>query len=106
MREEGGYGAGSIILSFLLGGVVGAGVALLLAPQSGRETRQKIMQMTEDVKEKAMDYVGDVKEKITGSIDKGKEFFDEKKSIISSAIEAGKEAYEREKERLSKEENA
>jgi gas vesicle protein len=103
MREEGGYGAGSIILSFLLGGIVGAGFALLFAPQSGRETRQKIKNITEDVKEKAKDYVEDVKEKLTGTIEKGKEFFEEKKSIISTAIEAGKEAYEKEKERFSKE---
>ena len=106
MREEGGYGAGSIFLSFLLGGLVGAGFALLLAPQSGRETRQKIKEFTEDVKEKTMGYAGDVKEKVTGSIDKGKEFYEEKKSIITTAIEAGKEAYEKEKERLSKEPNA
>jgi len=106
MREEGGYGAGSIFLSFLLGGLVGAGFALLLAPQSGRETRQKIKEFTEDVKEKTMGYAGDVKEKVTGSIDKGKEFYEEKKSMLTTAIEAGKEAYEKEKERLSKEPNA
>ena len=29
-EEECGYGTGSIFLSFILGGVVGAGVALLL----------------------------------------------------------------------------
>jgi gas vesicle protein len=106
MREEGGYGAGSIFLSFLLGGLVGAGFALLLAPQSGRETRLKIKEFTDDVKEKTMGYVGDVKEKVTGSIDKGKEIYEEKKSMITTAIEAGKEAYEKEKERLSKEPNA
>ena len=106
MRDECGYGAGSILLSFLLGGLVGAGFALLLAPQSGHETRQKIKDLSEDVKEKAMGYVGDIKEKVTGSIDKGKEIYEEKKSIITTAIEAGKEAYEKEKERLSKEPNA
>ena len=53
MREDEGYGAGSIFLSFLLGGLVGAGFALLLAPQSGRETRQKIREFTDDVTEKA-----------------------------------------------------
>lgn len=103
MKEEGGYGAGSIILSFILGGIVGAGFALLFAPQAGRETRQKIKDLTEDVKGKARDYVEDVKEKISGTIEKGKDFFEEKKSIISTAIEAGKEAYEKEKERFSKE---
>jgi gas vesicle protein len=106
MREEEGYSTGSILLSFLLGGMVGAGFALLLAPQSGRETRQKIKELTGDVKEKAMGYAGDVKEKITGGIDKGKEMYEEKKSMITSAIEAGKEAYEKEKDRLSKEPNA
>lgn len=106
MREEEGYGSGSILLSFLLGGIVGAGFALLMAPQSGRETRQRIKDFTEDVKGKAMDYVGDVKEKITTGIDKGKDIFEEKKSIITTAIEAGKDAYEKEKERLSKEPNA
>jgi len=106
MREEEGYGSGSILLSFLLGGIVGAGFALLMAPQSGRETRQRIKDFTEDVKGKAKDYVGDVKEKITTGIDKGKDIFEEKKSIITTAIEAGKDAYEKEKERLSKEPNA
>ncbi len=106
MREEGGYSAGSIFLSFMLGGLVGAGFALLLAPQSGRETRQRIKEITGDVKEKAMEYVGDAKDKITGGIDKGKEFYEEKKSVITTAIEAGKEAYEKEKERLSKESHA
>jgi gas vesicle protein len=106
MRDECGYSTGSIFLSFILGGVVGAGFALLLAPQSGRETRQKIRQFTEDVKEKAVDYAEDVKEKVTSGIDKGRELYEEKKTILSSAIDAGKEAYEKEKTRFSKEENA
>ncbi|MFZ5906194.1 MAG: YtxH domain-containing protein [Nitrospirota bacterium] len=106
MREEGGYGAGSVFLSFLLGGIVGAGFALLLAPQSGTETRQRIRQLTEDVKGKTMDYVDEVKGKITTGIDKSKDYYEEKKSVVASAIEAGKEAYDREKERLSKEPNA
>ncbi len=107
MRDECGCcGTGSIFLSFILGGVVGAGVALLLAPRSGRETRQKIRQFTEEVKEKTADYVDDVKEKVTSGIDKGKELYEEKKTVLSSAIEAGKEAYEKEKERFSKEESA
>lgn len=106
MREEGGFSAGSMILSFLLGGIVGAAAALLLAPQSGRETRLRIREFAGDVKDKAADYVEDVKEKVTSSVEKGKEYFEEKKSVISKAVEAGKEAYEKEKERLSKEQGA
>jgi gas vesicle protein len=106
MREEEGYGTGGILLSFLLGGIVGAGFALLMAPQTGRETRQRIKEFTEDVKGKTMDYVEDVKGKVSSGIDKGKDFLDEKKSIMTTAIEAGKNAYEKEKERLSREPNA
>lgn len=105
MREECGYSTGSIFLSFLLGGIVGAGFALLFAPKSGRDTRQSIKDFAEDVRDKTKDYVEDVKGKVTGGLDKGKEFYEEKKSILTTAIEAGKEAYEKEKEKekLSKE---
>jgi len=106
MRDECGCGSGSILLSFLLGGLVGAGFALLMAPQSGRETRQKIKDLTDDVKEKAMGYAGEAKDKVTTGIDKGRDLYEEKKSIITTAIEAGKEAYTKEKERLSQEPNA
>ncbi len=106
MRKESGCSMGGIFFSIVRGGFAGAGIALLLAPRSGRETKQKIKELTEDVKEKAMGYIADAKDKISGSIDKGKKFYEEKKSVISTAIEAGKETYEREKERLSKEPNA
>ena len=101
MREE-GYGAGSVLLSFLLGGVVGAGLALLLAPQSGAETRKKIRDMADDVKGKANDYIAQTKDKISGAVEEGKGYYDEKKSLIKSAIDAGKEAYEKEKEKHAK----
>jgi len=103
MREEGGYSAGSIFLSFLLGGIVGAGLIFLFAPKSGSETRQRIREFAEDMRDKAKDYVDDVKGKVSTGLDKGKEFYEEKKSIVTSAIEAGKEAYDKEKEKLAKE---
>ncbi len=101
MKDE-GYSSGSVLLSFLLGGVVGAGLALLFAPQSGRETREKIRELADDVKGKATDYAQQAKEKVSSLVDDGKGYYDEKKSIIKSAVEAGKEAYEKEKEKYSK----
>lgn len=95
-HEEGGFNAGSVLLSFLLGGMVGAGLALLLAPQSGVETRRRIREFTDDVREKASDYVGQTKEKVMSTVEKGKHAVEEKKSAISAAFEAGKEAYEKE----------
>lgn len=101
MKDD-GYGSGSVLLSFLLGGVVGAGLALLFAPQSGRETRQKIKDLADDVKERSAEYVNQAKEKAASLVEDGKGYYDEKKSILKSAVDAGKEAYEKEKEKYAK----
>lgn len=97
-HQESGMGTGSIILSFFIGGIVGAGVALLMAPKTGEETRKMIKDFAEDARDRAGDYVGQVKEKASGYMDKGKEMFDREKNVISRAVEAGKEAYDRERQ--------
>jgi gas vesicle protein len=101
-QEERGYSTGPIILSFFIGGLVGAGIALLLAPKPGKETREKIKELAEDVKKKAESYAEQIKGKVTTAVEKGKEILEEKKSIIATAVEAGKEAYTKEKEKLAK----
>lgn len=99
MRHDEGHGTGTVLLSFLLGGAIGAGIALLLAPRSGRETRKKIKELAEDIKEKAEELADDVKDKISSTVHSGKDYLDEKKSVLTAAIEAGREAYSKEKER-------
>jgi gas vesicle protein len=101
-NEESGCSTGCTILAFFIGGLVGAGVALLLAPQSGKETRQKIKELVDDAKEKATKYGEEVKSKVTSAVGKGKELVQEKKSLITTAVEAGQEAYAKEKEKLGK----
>ena len=44
---------GMIVLSFLAGAATGAAVALLTAPQSGRDTRRKLKGLTEDLASRA-----------------------------------------------------
>ena len=101
-NEERSHSASSIILAFFIGGLVGAGVALLLAPQPGVEARKKIKELAEEAKEKATEYAEQVKSKVTSTGGKGKEILEEKKSLITTAVEAGKEAYTKEKEKLAK----
>lgn len=96
-----GFSASSVFLAFVLGGIVGAGVALLMAPQSGKETREKIKGLADDIKEKATGYAGQIKDKVASAVEDGKGFFEEKKSLLTAAAEAGKEAYEKEKEKHS-----
>lgn len=86
-------------LSFLTGALIGAGLGILLAPQSGKETRGKIKELSSEMKGKTTEAAEDVLEKLQKTLEEGKVLLKEKKNIIASAIEAGKEAYEKEKEK-------
>ncbi|NLT24538.1 MAG: YtxH domain-containing protein [Syntrophorhabdus sp.] len=97
-QQDSGFSAGTVLLSFFIGGIIGAGVALLTAPKTGQETRKMIKEFAEDARDRAEDYVGQVKGKASGLVDRGKELLDKEKNIIGKAVEAGKEAYEREKQ--------
>ncbi len=55
----------AVLLSFLVGGIVGAGLALLFAPYSGRKMRGKIADVAEDVKDYAVDYTKKLKDKVS-----------------------------------------
>lgn len=87
MKEELEKKEPSVLVPFVLGGLVGAGIALLLAPKSGREVRK-------DIK----DLAGNTRETISSTMHRGRELIEEGKIAVSSAIEAGKAAYLREKE--------
>jgi gas vesicle protein len=95
--------SGCLVLSFFAGSLVGAGVALLVAPKSGKETRQQLKELAEEVKVKAEGYIGQMKDQVSSVVEKGKDLLEEQKSILASAVEAGKQAYEKEKEKHTKE---
>ena len=86
-------GSGGILMAFLAGGLVGAGLALLYAPVSGREARERISGLAEGLKKKSEEWSGDVKQKV-------EKFIDEERSVIKSAYDAGREAMAKEKARF------
>ena len=88
-------GSGGVLLAFIAGGLAGAGLALLYAPVSGREARERIGGLTEDLKKKTDAWSGDVKQKVEG-------FIEEERSVIKAAYEAGREAMSKEKARFEK----
>ena len=97
--NENGLSTGTVLLSFLAGAAVGAGLALLYAPKSGRELREQISDLAEDAVDKIKEYTKEAQEKVKSSLEEGKDIIKEKKSILSTALEAGKEAMAREKEK-------
>ncbi|MHB8835608.1 MAG: YtxH domain-containing protein [Candidatus Methylomirabilia bacterium] len=54
----------TILVALVVGGVVGASLALLLAPQSGKRTRQQIADLAEDLKDYATDLTEKVRTKV------------------------------------------
>ncbi len=87
--------SGGMIMAFLAGGLIGAGLALLYAPYSGRETREKISGLAGDLKSQAEGWTSDLKGKVSS-------FIDEEKSVIKAAYDAGREAMDKEKARFAK----
>jgi len=81
----------SILLPFLAGGLIGAGVALLFAPKSGKELRKDIKDLASTTREKAV-----------SAVDKGKELYEGGISAVRNAIDAGKTAFVEERDRLRK----
>ena len=53
---------GTFLAGFVLGGLVGAAVAMLMAPQSGEETRTLIKDKSIELKDRAAEYGADARE--------------------------------------------
>ena len=93
----------SVAVAFLVGGAIGAGLALLFAPDSGTEIRRKIKEGTEDAGDWAKDKYQDARYKVSEGTGKVRSFVSEKREDLQGAYEAGREAYNKGKERLARE---
>ncbi len=59
----------AFVSGFLLGGLVGAAIGLLLAPKSGAETRAGIAEHSDEWKHRAEDIAGQISHNISPAID-------------------------------------
>ncbi len=57
---------------FVLGATLGAGLALLFAPQSGRRTRRRIAHAVEDARFSAEDRFDDLSGDVRDAVDRGR----------------------------------
>jgi len=64
--------------SLILGGLAGAGAALMFSPVSGKEARQRIKDLSEDIGCKAQNYSRRVRGKVTAALGKGSDLLKRK----------------------------
>jgi gas vesicle protein len=96
-RSSGGVGG------FFVGLLIGAGAALLFAPQSGEETREQLRDRgrkirddakarAEDLQERIEDGYERVKQRVEDGVDAARESFKERREEARTAVDAGKGA--------------
>jgi gas vesicle protein len=100
-----------VALAFLIGGAVGAGIALLYAPQSGRDTRKDIaktarrvkketVHLVEDAVDSINDFASDVKDKVGDIIDRGKDLSEDAKKEVLRNLEQGQKIIEKQRKKV------
>jgi gas vesicle protein len=121
MASEKNIGKG-LLIGFLAGGAIGAIIALLYAPKSGKELRNDIKQKADDYFEEAEKYISDAKVKAKDLINEGKKrseklisdakvksdellkdaekIFTDAKSKVGDTISSGKKTFDEESARV------
>jgi gas vesicle protein len=99
--------------SFLMGIAIGAGIALLMAPQSGPETRRRIrvrarrvsdsaVGLAQDVTGTVADSFADARRRVEDRIDSAREAIEFKRQQVTRAMEAGRVAAQQAREELER----
>jgi len=107
-------GAAGVILSFLVGALSGAALAVLFAPRSGRETRELLGEKLRETTERSRRAGERVLERGRETIERGRETaedaahylerqresLEKRRARLAAAVEAGRQAYRDEKEKM------
>jgi gas vesicle protein len=100
-----------MIGGFLLGGTIGAVLAILYAPKSGKEMRKDISKKARQIKNNAVDliedtiedvkeFVSDIKEKTESIVEQGVHISEKAKKELIEALEHGQESIEKQRKKL------
>ena len=75
-------------MTFLMGAIVGAGVALLMAPATGTETRRRLGETAHKINDQARGKFGELRQNLGSKVEG-------LKHDVQSAVETGREAIDR-----------
>lgn len=104
MNDERNANASGVILSFLLGGLTGAALAILFAPRSGRETREMLgerlregAERGREFRERVVSRGREILDDAGGFVHEQREAVERQRDRLAAAVEAGRQAYREEK---------
>ncbi len=82
---------GNGLMLFLLGAAIGAGLALLFAPEQGSRTRERLKGMASEAAAQTRRSVNTAIERTKGMVEQGRGYIQGKKEQLTSAYESGRE---------------
>jgi gas vesicle protein len=88
VQRESGGGLGS----FILGALVGAGLALLFAPRSGEETQEEIKSRAMKLRDAAKERVREAQENFEGRLTTAREHVHARVESVKGAVDSGRQA--------------
>ncbi len=98
--DNGGVSVGTVFLAMVTGALAGAVAALLLAPQSGEESRQQLRSYARRAEEGIRDIGEKAGKEFERVVQAGRDIYEENKTVLSEAFDAGRDAMKRERDRL------
>ena len=97
MSEQGSTGEKALYL--VLGAMIGAATALLIAPRTGAETRKLLLAKAREGADLVASRTKNMAGKTSEYMERGKELLQQQRDQLSAALEAGKQAYREEKDK-------
>ena len=99
MADDGGNGLPGFVTGLAIGALAGATLAMILAPQSGEDTRDLLVAKAREAGERARDTAGDAGDLLA----RGRRIVADAKARIDGAVADGKDAAERQRTTLENE---
>ena len=99
-------GGGSFVMGILTGAVVGAGLALLLAPKAGAALRNQLSDQAANLAKTASDTAQEgyrrASETANDWADRGKDAFSKAREVVAKGADDGKDMYGKAREAVAK----
>ena len=99
MAQQDNSSSSGVLLSFLVGSLAGAALAILFAPRSGRETREKLSERIKDGLDHGRDLGSEVAARSQNLQEQAVDFLEERKERLGAVIDAGQQAYREARDR-------